>query len=30
MSTAISTGETTTATGSSQCSSAMLITIIYD
>lgn len=29
-STAISTGETTTATGSSQCSSAMTVTIFYE
>jgi hypothetical protein len=30
MGTAISTGQTTTATGSSQCSSPMVITILYD
>jgi len=30
LSTAISTGQTTTATGSSQCSSPMTITILYD
>jgi len=30
LSTAISTGQTTTATGSSQCASAMTLTILYD
>src|ERR1700722_4983866 len=30
LATGISTGQTTTATGSSQCASAMVITILYD